>query len=252
LKLKDAFMCQNKISNLLQLASSMHQPETSSFIMHGAGRMASAVSALAVKQTPPKGGSRRRRLWELSDHAHCPVVGACLPMSFVRKLVVKVYGQARQDLDDYDCHCTAVTESKRRTPLAELIQRELDQRCSLAIREAAHIKCEDDLVRWWRSKVEGPELAHAFWVTLTHPLCGNSVEYKVLGHVHMLQHQVGTLHRVERAQFDALLRENEVLARHVASAQDRMTRVTGEAAIKIDALDRDVLKSCPVIPQYRP
>lgn len=235
-------MCQNKIRNLLQLASNEPQADAASALLHRTGLIASAVSTLTVKQTPPKGGSRRRRLWELSDHAHCPVVGACLPMSFVRKLVVKVHGQARQDLDDYDCHCTAVTESKRRTPLAELIQRELDQRCAQAIREAAHIRCEDDLVRWWRSKVEGPQLAQAFWVTLTHPFCSNSVEYKVLGHVHMLQHQIGTLHRVERAQFEALLRENEVLGRHLASAQDRMTRMTGETATKIDELDREVLR----------
>ena len=35
-------------------------------------------------------GSRRRRLWELDSHAHCPVVGVCMPIAALRRLVDKV------------------------------------------------------------------------------------------------------------------------------------------------------------------
>lgn len=231
-------MCQEKYRNVLQLPAEPIEPGLSHALTNRSALVSAAESALNAR----KSGSRRRRLWDLSDHAHCPVVGVCLPMSHVRRLVIKVHGPSRQGLDDYDCHCTAVTESKQRTPLAELMQRELDQRCALAIREAAHIKCEDELVRWWRAKVDGPDLARVFWVTLTHPCCSDAVEYKVLGHVHMLQHQVGTLCRVERSQFESLLKENEILGRHLASAQDRVTHLTRDGASRAEALERDALR----------
>ena len=32
-------------------------------------------------------GSRRRRLWELPKSAHCPVIGVCLPLGLLRRLV---------------------------------------------------------------------------------------------------------------------------------------------------------------------
>ena len=37
-------------------------------------------------------GSRRRRLWEFENHAFCPVIGVCLPMGALRRLVNKVLG----------------------------------------------------------------------------------------------------------------------------------------------------------------
>lgn len=234
-------MCEiNKQGFQLQLNHQVMSP--GDLATHGQGKIAATFDKLVLHRAQGKVGSRRRRLWELSDHAHCPVVGVCLPMSFVRKLVIKVHGASRQELDDYDCHCAAVTESKRRTPLAELIQKELDFRCDQIIRDSARIKSESDLILWWRSIAEGPDLAKAFWATLTHPYCSDGVEYKVLGHIHMLQHQVGTACRVERAQFDSLLRENEVLGRHLSSCQERATRGTAEASARIDTLERDVLR----------
>lgn len=234
-------MCEiNKQGFQLQLNHQVMSP--GDLATQGQGKIAATFDKLVLHRAQGKVGSRRRRLWELSDHAHCPVVGVCLPMSFVRKLVIKVHGASRQELDDYDCHCAAVTESKRRTPLAELIQKELDFRCDQILRDSARIKSESDLIVWWRSKAEGPDLAKAFWATMTHPYCSDGVEYKVLGHIHMLQHQVGTACRVERAQFDSLLRENEVLGRHLSSCQDRATRGTAEASARIETLERDVLR----------
>ena len=52
---------------------------------------------------PEARGSRRRRLWELSRHAHCPVVGACLPISSVRRVVDKVLG-GKAVASDYELH----------------------------------------------------------------------------------------------------------------------------------------------------
>jgi hypothetical protein len=51
----------------------------------------------------PASGSRRRRIWELGPHAHCPVVGVCLPIRAMRRLVDKVVGGTAMG-DDYELH----------------------------------------------------------------------------------------------------------------------------------------------------
>ena len=56
---------------------------------------------------PRAASSRRRRLWELEGHAHCPVVGVCLPLPALRRLYEKSERESAP-ADDYDFHCAAV------------------------------------------------------------------------------------------------------------------------------------------------
>lgn len=236
-------MCQDSTKKILHPSSSGDL-----VVAHDRPADRAALLGMVMSSLPPgqfilKTGSRRRRLWDLSDHAHCPVIGVCLPMAVVRRLATKVHGSGKRELDDYDSHCMAVTESKRRTALAELIQKELDQRYALAIKEAGQFKSEEALLSWWLKQVEGPGLAPAFWVTLTHPYCSDAVEYKVLGHVHMLQHQVGSACRVERAQFERLMHENAVLGRQLAKAQDRITLMASGHATRVDQLERSLVQT---------
>jgi hypothetical protein len=183
-------------------------------------------------QTPdlmpaPKTGSRRRRLWELEAHAHCPVVGVCLPLAALRRLVDKVL-DGKAMADDYELHCGVIAECRRRSPIAEAVQRELDRRCMLALRQASLAKTTEALADWWQTASAGQDLAGAFWATLTHPRCTPELEHKVLGDVHMLQHQVGMARRVDLKQFEEVMHENGVLGRELAAAQQRNTRQADE------------------------
>ncbi len=75
---------------------------------------AATASALACcahdvhKLSMPDPGSRRRRLWDLDSASHCPVLGVCLPIELLRRLVVKVLHAQATD-DDYRLHCIAVS-----------------------------------------------------------------------------------------------------------------------------------------------
>ena len=181
------------------------------------------TGAAVVSVKPAPAGSRRRRLWELDSHAHCPVVGVCLPIAALRRLVDKVLaGQAMAD--DYELHCGVIADCRLRTPIAEAVQRELDRRYLLALRQAAKAKTTDALAAWWREASQGKDLAGAFWATLTHARCAPALEHQVLGEVHMLQHQVGMARRVDLQHFESLIDENAVLARELGAAQQRSTR----------------------------
>lgn len=198
--------------------------------------------ALAPEPPGPTTGSRRRRLWELGSHAHCPVIGVCLPMATVRKLTTRI-GPPMGSADDYELHGLAVGESRRRSLLAEAIQKDLDQRHALAIRRAAKLKTSEALWDWWQTEAAGPKLGEALWVTLTHPRCDAAIEHKALGMVHMLQHQVGVACRVDQARYEALLTENASLSRHLAQAQERFTRQTRESGRQTEALEAALVRA---------
>ncbi|MGY4830831.1 DUF2325 domain-containing protein [Sphaerotilaceae bacterium SBD11-9] len=189
----------------------------------------------------PTAGSRRRRLWELDSHAHCPIVGVCLPLAALRRLVDKVLaGQAVAD--DYELHCGVIAECRLRTPIAEAVQRELDRRCMLPLRQAAKAKTTEALAAWWHEASQGKDLAGAFWATLTHARCTPALEHQVLGEVHMLQHQVGMARRVDLAHFENLIDENAVLARALGAAQQRCTRQADEQRQRIDQQQTQIVQ----------
>lgn len=189
------------------------------------------------------GGSRRRRIWELSPHAHCPVIGMCLPISVVRKLVDKVQGK-KSTASDYEVHCGLNTECKQRNPFAEAVQKELDRRYGLAVRQSQAIKCADVLAGWWRSQAaSGQAVAGALWAVLTHPRCDTALEEDVLHDVHMLQHQNGAAERADLARLNALLDENQVLTRELAGAQQRSTQYVAEQVRRFDALQSELMRA---------
>jgi len=200
--------------------------------------MAEACCAAHAAPPPLTNGSRRRRLWELGSHAHCPVVGVCLPLERVRVLAKKLL-VLQGDEDDYTLHCSLVTASARRNALAEALQKDLEQRFALDVRAAAQAKCRESLMTWWRNRAAQGEIAGALWATLTHARCDEWLEMRVLGQVHMLQHQVGAAQRVDLAAHRELSAEHHALARVYAEVQQRVTAWSLERAREQQAWEQE-------------
>lgn len=190
---------------------------------------------------PAERGSRRRRLWELDTHAHCPVIGVCMPIGALRKLADKVLG-GQALADDYELHCGAVAECRSRTRMSEALHKALERRYALTIRDAGRIKDAANLAEWWRQAAAGKDLAGALWAVLTHPQCNSVLEHQVLGEVHMLQHQVGAAARADLTRFQALLDENAVLARALGEAQQRNTRQAATYTQESDRLRAEIMQ----------
>lgn len=189
----------------------------------------------------PEAGSRRQRLWELEGHAHCPVVGVCLPIAALRRLAARLLPDHADD-SDYDLHCIAVTASKTRNQVSEALHKVLERRFQLSVRRAARARSAEALAAWWRETANGQDLPGALWATLTHPRCDNVLSHRVLGEVHMLQHQVGMATRVEIGRFEALIDENAVLARELAAAQARSQRTASDAARRIEEMEAQLVR----------
>ena len=211
----------------------------------GPAPTAPAVAPVPGNQPPPAApgarGSRRRRLWELPGQALCPLIGVCLPMPVLRRRLGKALGG--QTLDgDYELHCGTINECGRRSPVAEALQRELDQRYAIALRQASQHKASAALARWWVAALEGSDVAGALWATLSHARCDQALQEQVLRDIHMLQHQLGSAQRADLRRLAELCDENAVLGRELALAQQRSTRLLAERAAQIETLQAEALR----------
>jgi len=208
--------------------------------------MATGPAAPARPTSPAPGdaarGSRRRRLWELPLHAHCPVIGVCLPIADVRQLLERL-SQGRVAASDYELHSSVNTESRTRGPVAETLQKALDRRYAAALRATRALKDAGSLAAYWFGAIQGDDVAGALWAVLTHPACDLMLEDQVLQDVHMLQHQAGSANRADLRRLHALLDENAVLTRELAAAQQRSTRVGQEQAARNEQLHADLLRT---------
>lgn len=184
-------------------------------------------------------GSRRKRLWELDSRALCPVLGVCLPLALLRKVVNKAVG-GQAVADDYELHCGAVADCNYRSAVAEAVQRELDRRYALSLHKAARLKTTEALASWWEESLRSQDIAGAFWATLTHARCTAELAQRIEGQVHMLQHQVGAATRVDHDRLDALQREAGELAQELADTTQRAHRQSEAHARRVDLLEATV------------
>jgi hypothetical protein len=201
----------------------------------------SAPRPLPVPAGPSQQGSRRRRLWELPAQALCPVIGVCLPMPVLRRLIGKTLGGCAL-ATDYELHCGAINDCNRRSAIAETLQRELDQRYAPALRLAAQHKSTEALTRWWAAAQHGKDVPGALWATLTHARCDTGLQEQVLRDIHMLQHQVGAANRADLQRLDKLAEENAILGRELARAQARASQALSERSAQIEQQQAEILK----------
>ncbi|RJG00244.1 DUF2325 domain-containing protein [Noviherbaspirillum sedimenti] len=186
-------------------------------------------------------GSRRRRLWDLPQQCHCPVVGVCLPLETLSRLASKALG-GKAIASDYEVHVGAVAECVQRNRLSELMQNELDRRYARKIRDFRSAKNTQALQDMWVEAVRQSDVSGAFWAALTHPRCDAVLQETLCRDMHMIQHQAGASLRTDITRFNALQHENGILTRELAKAQERATRIIAEKSTEIAHLTTQVFR----------
>ena len=190
---------------------------------------------LAMADATSSTGSRRRRLWELGHECHCPVVGVCIPLDTLRRIVNKALG-GRALADDYEVHVGAVAECLHRNRLSEALQNELERRYAPQVQRFKAAKTARALVDLWSQAIRQGDVAGAFWAALVHPRCDAILQEVLCRDMHMIQHQAGANVRIDVARFTAVLDENAVLTRELGRAQERSTRLLAEKSAEIARL----------------
>jgi hypothetical protein len=190
----------------------------------------------------PATGSRRKRLWEMPSNCHCPVIGVCLPIGVLRRVLGKALGGEVQH-DDYEAHVGAVSECGVRNRVSEALQRELDRRCAIVLRRFALARTTAAVQALWCDAVAAGDIAAALWATLSHARCDADLQQLVLREVHMIQHQAGAANRADLQRVDTLASDNQRLAQELERLHQRSVQAQAERQADIERLSAALVQA---------
>ena len=171
------------------------------------------------EEKPRPRSSRRRRLWEVPHKFHCPIIGGCFEVGELRTLMGKVM-HFPPGTSDFVLHTTAVGACETRSPLAELLQRQLEKRFQMTVRRLAPAKDAETLRQHWQAAARsGSEIPATLWAAWTHPACDTLLEHDLYADIHMIQHQVGSGARTDLKTLARIKDENSQLRQQLDKAQ---------------------------------
>jgi hypothetical protein len=133
----------------------------------------------------------RHKLWELDPGSHCSLVGTCLSLHDLRRLLRRADITVAPGTPDYDIHGYFVKESRCRSPLSKLIHKTLDRKYAPHIARFRSAACVDDLWALWRKATNEGDIAGAYWALMTHKTTPRAIGIRAHNEVHMLSHLMG-------------------------------------------------------------
>ncbi len=165
--------------------------------------------------------SRRTKIWELSNHLHCSIVGTCLSTGELRQVLSKA-AMTVAGASDHDLHGQGVLLANLRDGRGKLLHKALDKRHRLVIGRFEKAKTIDEVRALWRDAVRQGDIPGAYWATLTHPAANDALIRGIFGEVHMLSHLVGAANRADIRRLSGLEAENAALREKLLRQQDHL------------------------------
>src|SRR5262249_37994867 len=166
--------------------------------------------------------AKRGKIWDLSDTLHCSIIGTCLSNAELRRLLVRLKATGVETADDHDVHVRGVMLAGRREAGARLLQKALDTRHELAIKQYAKAKDEEALRRMWDASVQSGDIPGAYWALLSHPIATDTTVKKAFQDVHMLSHLVGAANRADIRRLRQLEEQNGRLIEKLDRQQQQL------------------------------
>jgi hypothetical protein len=153
---------------------------------------------------------RRAKIWELSRHLHCSIIGTCLSTSDLKHLLIKL-DRTIDGATDHDLHGQGVLIAAQHDVAGKLLHKALDKRHRQSIGQFEKAKTANDVLNLWREAVKRGDIPGAYWATLTHVTTTDALVRIVFGEVHMLSHLVGAANRADIRRLAGLEEENAAL-----------------------------------------
>src|SRR6266851_2244044 len=179
--------------------------------------------------------SRRTKIWELSNHLHCSIVGTCLSTGELRQVLSKA-AMTVAGASDHDLHGQGVLLANLRDGRGKLLHKALDKRHRLAIGRFEKAKTIDEVRALWRDAVKQGDIPGGYWAALTHPATNDALIREIFGEVHMLSHLVGAANRADIRRLSELEAENVALQVKLRRQQEQLR----EGITSRDATIRDI------------
>lgn len=165
--------------------------------------------------------SRRTKVWELSHHLHCSIVGTCLSTGELRQVLAKL-GPVADDCSEHELHGRGVTLASQRDGAAKLLHKALDRKHRNAVTRFDKAGTVEEVRAEWREAVKRGDVPGGYWAAMTHPAASDALVREIFGEVHMLSHLVGAANRADIRKLADLEAENDHLHTKLARQQEQL------------------------------
>lgn len=171
--------------------------------------------------------NRHRKLWELAEEYHCPVIGTCLNEPDLQAIARRV-GLGTTGRNAFQLHLDAVSAAATRNAGSEAMQKRLNQKYAPALALFRRAKTDHQVFTLWKEHLARGEIAGALWAVVTHRAASTATCQEVYGDVHMLSHCVAAGQAAQARQADEIARcldeERRRFARDSARQQHELAR----------------------------
>lgn len=141
--------------------------------------------------------SRRKKLWEVESILTCPILGTCLSMEDLRKVVRQCGITFEERPSDYDLHTTMVEQANRKGKASRYMHKVMDRKYDRWIQLLAHCRESAELERYWQAALDSGDIPGNYWAIMTHPYSSDDLIFRMFGDVHMLSHLQGASNRAD-------------------------------------------------------
>ena len=142
------------------------------------------------KRTVKTNSFKGKKIWELSDLYHCPIIGTCFKESDLKKLIKKSELEIPVSTTDYEIHSILVSSMNRRSKISRNAQKMLETKYSLTYRRIHKITDEKECYKAWRESVANTRFSGVFWAIISHPVFSYDFITKIYREFHLLSHDV--------------------------------------------------------------
>lgn len=104
--------------------------------------LAAPAAPIPREATQPLGERprSRRKLWDIPEQYHCPIIGTCLHVEELRRLARKADCGLNPRSSDYEVHVRFVAVAHEKHPLSIAAQKLLEKKHAGAVRQLARAK----------------------------------------------------------------------------------------------------------------
>jgi hypothetical protein len=149
----------------------------------------------------------RTKLWQFDHIYHCAMIGTCLTMEEVTKLL-KQLGYNCNGYSNYKLHCTIVTLISIPDFKSKKIQSFLDKKFKTAIQNTKKWNAGELKTEWKKALASG-EIIGLFWAAMSHPSTDAEMKKDFYGDMHMLSHLSGFSNRADLKRLNQLEKERK-------------------------------------------
>ena len=140
-----------------------------------------SVSTFTPAELAEPAEKSRDRIWELANTLHCSIVGTCLTTAEGRGLLVKLGIPNARTMSEHHLHGQIVQLAGRRDGGGKLLQKALDRRHDLEIRQFDKARTTDAVRALWKEYLARGEIPGAYWAAITHPATDWALVQEIFG-----------------------------------------------------------------------